>query len=375
MKYYKNLSLFYLMFAIFSLIVCMVSLSGCSLADSFGNIFDGDDVPSAATYIGESFDYSATTENNAKTFLMANIFMNEAFDIQDSINVVTNSEERSYFFYLESISQARNLYEQNQPISSEEQDGYDYMYRYEPVSVVINSSFFTVETKQMPNHRSNYFFNSEEPNFSANSFTCDNIYCSYKYENKDGGFADRAEIISDNITIDFPLVPRVANSPTSLVGHSIIGLARNGVPLVQYDDMNSYHDVKFKLDEYRGVPRLIKKDNDPDYHYAGYQYFVEPVFFTGYRESGSWDQYDYVFHIDADRSSLIGIAKDGFPIYGPYEFRQERIPTNLDQCRGHVGETGDRFSNTYHYHIKGVNYINDDEENYFIECFSGVLSP
>ena len=26
-------------------------------------------------------------------------------------------------------------------------------------------------------------------------------------------------------------------------------------------------------------------------------------------------------------------------------------------------------------HIKGVNYINDDEENYFIECFSGVLSP
>ena len=111
----------------------------------------------------------------------------------------------------------------------------------------------------------------------------------------------------------------------------------------------NFQDLQSRLDEYYGYPGV-----------TGYYYFAEPVFFTGYYDATYFPGYDYTYFQDeknpsksVSRSDLIGIALDGFPIYGPIEYGlQEKVPYDLDVCRGHVGLTGDHFSNTYHYHIK-----------------------
>jgi hypothetical protein len=61
-------------------------------------------------------------------------------------------------------------------------------------------------------------------------------------------------------------------------------------------------------------------------------------------------------------SALVGIAFDGFGIYGPRDV-DGRLVTNdeLDECHGHVGPP----VNAYHYHITG-------EFPYILGCFMGT---
>lgn len=49
-----------------------------------------------------------------------------------------------------------------------------------------------------------------------------------------------------------------------------------------------------------------------------------------------------------DLSALVGFAKDGYPIYGPYH--NGSLPSGLDQCNGHTSPTIDYPSGVYHYH-------------------------
>lgn len=50
-----------------------------------------------------------------------------------------------------------------------------------------------------------------------------------------------------------------------------------------------------------------------------------------------------------DPSGLFGYALDGHPIYGAYDADGE-VPTDLDECNGHVADTEEHPDGVYHYH-------------------------
>ena len=342
--------------------ILLVLLTGCELATAFGEIFDEDETTlgeiSYYNQDGSTYNYSYLNLD-VQSFLYENVFINSNKIIQDSLNIFSSQSQREYFYYFNNDAN-KSYYKPGNILDNKEHDGYDYSEPYSKVGVVINPSFFTISTQQLPDHKSNYFFN----NVPSDSDTCqgDLVYCSNMLG--DGGFSDGVKLVSNNRQINFPKVATVAVTPTSLDDYAFIGVARNGVLLSQNVNGLSYDDISHKLDEYYGLPEVNN----------GYRYLFEPPYFTGYVDDTYFTGYDYTNFESANRSSLIGIALDGFPIYGPYEYNRGLEPTDLDQCRGHIGETGDNFTNHYHYHVKPIErIISGDEENLFIECFSGSV--
>ncbi len=70
----------------------------------------------------------------------------------------------------------------------------------------------------------------------------------------------------------------------------------------------------------------------------------------------------YHYHFDGDFTSkddanLIGLLRDGFPIYGRRD-QDGSYPSNLDTNGGHVGTTSDFQVAIYHYHTSSVAYMN-----------------
>ena len=355
------------------LLLLLLSLSGCSLTDAFINVIDGDqsDLETEKSYFGQdgdSFDFS-NQGVSLQDYLLSNMFIKDEKNVTDTINIEQNQFERAYFFYFQEDYQdnVKLTYEINNLFSVEKNHTYQYSNIYKPVVIEDNVSFFTVKTNQKPNHKSNYFFNAVPPNLEVRSQCDDYIFCSNVFGK--GGFSDRSKIIEKERKINIPTNAKIASFSTSLDGYDTIGIARNGILLMQKSpkDNRTYFDLKYKLDEYYAAPDYVEEDDS-----YGYSYYVEPTYFTGYQDFNHFNEYDYEFHEKSSRYSLIGIALDGFPIYGPFEYKDERIPTNLDACRGHIGETGDKFTNTYHYHVKPIDHIKEGDKNLFIECFSGT---
>jgi hypothetical protein len=66
----------------------------------------------------------------------------------------------------------------------------------------------------------------------------------------------------------------------------------------------------------------------------------------------------------ADRTALVGVLLDGFPVYGPLHV-DGAPPRDLDECNGHTGPTPDHPQGIYHYHVTAsVPYISG--------CFRGT---
>jgi hypothetical protein len=63
-------------------------------------------------------------------------------------------------------------------------------------------------------------------------------------------------------------------------------------------------------------------------------------------------------------SALIGIALDGFPIFGPHG-KDGQQPVQLDTCNGHTEPTGEFPQGVYHYHLT-------EGSPYSIRCLSGT---
>ena len=65
-----------------------------------------------------------------------------------------------------------------------------------------------------------------------------------------------------------------------------------------------------------------------------------------------------------DRTALVGVLLDGFPVYGPLEM-DGQAPRDLDECNGHVRPTADAPAGLYHYHITAA-------YPYISGCFRGT---
>jgi hypothetical protein len=64
-------------------------------------------------------------------------------------------------------------------------------------------------------------------------------------------------------------------------------------------------------------------------------------------------------------TAFIGFAKDGYPIYASKD-QDGTLPTDLDECQGHLGLTADYPAGVYHYHVSSSSAPN------LPECLKGV---
>ena len=79
-------------------------------------------------------------------------------------------------------------------------------------------------------------------------------------------------------------------------------------------------------------------------------------------------------YIEQSNHTILGYARDGFPIYGTQE-SDGSTPTDLDECNGHTAETSDFSEETYHYHISNVlNPTSDTGYTNILPCTYGEVA-
>ncbi|XP_078619521.1 uncharacterized protein LOC144886661 [Branchiostoma floridae x Branchiostoma japonicum] len=143
-------------------------------------------------------------------------------------------------------------------------------------------------------------------------------------------------IVPQNLQITIPKNPQVANHSTCL-NMGAVGVAINGVPIfnpfsLECRDANVYE----VLDQCDGHPSPRGE----------YHYHIHP---------------DCVFDGTSIHSQIVGVAADGFAIYGPVD-ESGIVLTNadLDECHGRMKD------GVYRYHVT-------NEYPYFMACYKGVV--
>lgn len=154
------------------------------------------------------------------------------------------------------------------------------------------------------------------------------------------------------MTLRIPVSPTMAQSPTDLGTVAKVGLALDGVPV------------------FADAPSVLETGHLPALDTCG-----------GHIDPGGWYHWhatatdiDAVFddrHVDADcglpqsSSAMFGYAFDGHAMYGSAD-SDGSIPTDLDECNGHVSVTEHDAEGEYHYHATSQ-FPN------LPACLSGVL--
>lgn len=156
-----------------------------------------------------------------------------------------------------------------------------------------------------------------QPDYASNYFPATNA-C---HEDYTGAIQNPNTIYPKSYVIQFPQAPDMSAQP--MMG-AIVGLAVNGVPIfgnfaAPGDDI--YQEAQ-TFDRCGGHPQMS----------GVYHYHSEP------------------YAISYDDSNLVGVMRDGYPIYGRKD-SDGSYPT-LDAYGGHTGVTPDSASTpVYHYHV------------------------
>lgn len=186
----------------------------------------------------------------------------------------------------------------------------------------------TITTNGLPSHPTGQFPVSVEESPEA-----------FKYERTTASILQLLRVYS------VPTAPRAADRPTCLPAGAI-GIALTGAVFFGPLTTENQDAVAVEIfDRCEGRP-----DRWGQYHYR--------------HDSPCFDQGQPGRH-----SPLVGIAFDGFGIYGPRD-ADGRAVTNddLDECHGHTGRAPDAAGaivTTYHYHITS-------EFPYVLGCFTGT---
>ncbi|MCB1144775.1 MAG: YHYH protein [Leptospiraceae bacterium] len=188
-------------------------------------------------------------------------------------------------------------------------------------TVKVNGSNYVFSVTDLPNHKSYYYGSTSS------------LYEALPSGNRSAG---NNTITAQSITLTIPSSPSSASSKTA-TGLSTIGVSVNGVSIFSNDaapgDTLSSEVATF--DKYAGHPQD-----------AGiFHYHAEPT---------------YISNSD---SSLIGIALDGYAIYGSkcqqngtditptISTSSTDTTTTLDTNHGHTSVTKNFTTATYHYHL------------------------
>ncbi|XP_078618086.1 uncharacterized protein LOC144885824 isoform X1 [Branchiostoma floridae x Branchiostoma japonicum] len=145
-------------------------------------------------------------------------------------------------------------------------------------------------------------------------------------------------IVPQHLHINIPKNPQVANQTTCL-NMGAVGVAINGVPI-----FNPFSRECRDASEYEVLDQC---DGHPN-PFGEYHYHIHP---------------DCVFDGTSTHSQIVGVAADGFAIYGPVD-EDGTVLTNadLDECHGRMKD------GVYRYHVT-------NEYPYFMACYKGVVRP
>lgn len=169
----------------------------------------------------------------------------------------------------------------------------------EHVKVSVDGDFLVVESDGIPNHKTAVYPNADNPN----------------------------RILRQEYRFRIPLKPAWTNKPTRLP-MGPIGVAINGIPFYNPYNAEGRNAVEGPwaevFDSCCGHP-----DPAGRYHYHKYPVCVKSPF---------KDPQD-------SHSPIIGLAFDGYPVYGP-KCDGGKSPVDLDDCNGHRDD-----ERGYHYHV------------------------
>ncbi len=202
-------------------------------------------------------------------------------------------------------------------------DGIPSMYQKfgSAVTVRLDGDMVVLTSNGVPDHPSPYFGVGDP-----------------RYEAPKAGMTVNPNVIAEqHFVFRVPASPAVATPSDTPLGP--IGMATNGVAL-----FNQYAAGRqpltyeiFSFDQYNGHPQQT----------GVYHYHLEPLWLTR-----------------TDKSALVGVLLDGFPVYGPME-ADGSTPTGLDSCNGHTHATPDFPNGIYHYHVTATS-------PYISGCFKGT---
>ncbi len=333
--------------AIFSVIlICFVS--SCGIASAISDMFSDDEERESYSNIGQTINYykMAAAYNGVLESLVTDehvlLFFSNLFNVESKV-VTPSSDLRcnSELVY--------HINDSGEKVSYSNVDNriINYSVDFKPVKLTKNGDYLYITTYGKPDSSSGFFMNQFSPKI------CDSGYST-------GYTIDEIE----EITI-IPLINEVTYlTPLS---DNKIGIALNGIP---FWSKETYYQDGVKVTE-----PYLKQLNEAD-QYLGiltptneYHYLVEPLYFTGYNYFNFSDFTPNTYSELSDRSGLVGFAKDGFPIFGPHEIGTNLPPTDLDSCRGHLGQTS--LGEVYHYHVKPIENV-DESSPSIIGCYSGI---
>ncbi|MGA9278713.1 YHYH protein, partial [Ilumatobacter sp.] len=218
------------------------------------------------------------------------------------------------------------------------------------VGITLGDGTFTFSSDGLPSHElPDQFLVPKTGNMPP--FDGDDISAEFEIADTDG------LIVESPLDVEITLNP-VYSDEVTLTSLSTIGVMISGAPLfndyedqgrefVAVDDNISLDGVYF-IDACNGHP-LASGDS---YHYHGVPYCIT-------------DDVD----IDGAHSTIIGVLRDGFPIYGPQGEGGVTLGNDdLDECSGHVEATPEYPEGIYHYHLT------EDAAPYSIDCYHGVIT-
>jgi hypothetical protein len=152
-------------------------------------------------------------------------------------------------------------------------------------------------------------------------------------------------ISEQSITVELPLTPKVASSPSCVGGE--VGILKSGVALFNSIDAGGRDAGAYEVqDDCDGHPQVQGL-----YHYHSVSTCVLAALDTG-----------------TGQSKLVGYAFDGFGIYGPRDAHgNELTNADLDECHGITSTVTFNGKQQKIYH-----YVATQEYPYTVGCFRGT---
>ena len=184
-------------------------------------------------------------------------------------------------------------------------------------------------------------------------------------------------------TIRIPVSPALINGAQAIALGEHIGVNLDGVQLVGPVQSSTFSETLGALPPSIVQPTPVDTCGGRVDENGVYQLHFAPEAFTVYDAAMTAPPCPA---LAADQTTLVGYARDGFPIYGPLE-SNGLAPVDLDACRGHVGTTNEFPDNIYHYHTNTIglasvadgvgsvpDFLNDENGNFATGnplCFQG----
>ena len=166
---------------------------------------------------------------------------------------------------------------------------------------------------------------------------------------------------STDLTFIIPITPELRTEPSVVGTVESIGVAIDGVPLKGYTPSVTTVEEGIGGTGSGNIPSLDHCGGHPDP--AGYYHWH--LIPQGTNTVLASDTYNYTelygitcsnSNVDFDdTSSMAGLAKDGFPFYGPFDSVDGVVTepsdiATLDECNGHTHTTDEFPDGVFHYH-------------------------